>query len=407
MRRVVYSLVPIFLWSVYLYGWRTIALAAVIFPLGILVEFVMEKSRNKKISEAVLVTCALFTLSMPPAVPLWVAAVGIIFGVLFGKEVYGGFGRNIFNPAITGRTFTYISFPLMMQTTWMLPGMFGIGGVNHQVIGSTWLEAIFMIAVVFGVYYLIIKNPGNTKLVLRTAIIAVVVTVAFYVISAYAGFRTLGMPWTEVDVVTSATPLEIMRGLAAQNHWVPKPGWEYLQDNSLINLFLGFRMGSLGEGAIFLIIGAGIYLLMTKTANWRPMVWTLVSAVGFTALFYYLGSLGARFPQLTVKPDLGGQISDQLKFAMSGALIFGAVFMATDPVSAPKKPIALALYGIIIGSVTIVIRTFAGFPEGISFAILTANTFGSLIDEILPARKKKAVAGEVSEPAEPVQGAAK
>src|SRR5690606_36933958 len=135
MRKVVYSLIPIFLWSVYLYGWRVLAVTSVVFGVGILAEFVMEKAKNKKVSEAVWVTSALLALSLPPAVPLWIAAVASAFAVVMGKGVYGGFGRNIFNPAITGRIFTYISFPLLLQTTWMIPGMFGTIGVNGQAQG--------------------------------------------------------------------------------------------------------------------------------------------------------------------------------------------------------------------------------------------------------------------------------
>lgn len=392
MRRVTLSLIPIFLWSVYLYGWRTIVLGAVVFLLGTLSEFIFEKSRNKKVSEAVLVTCALFTLSLPPAVPLWVAAIGIIFAVVMGKEVYGGFGRNIFNPAITGRTFVYISFPLLMQTTWMLPGNFGLGGINRQALGSTWTEAIFMLLLVAALYWYVARNVENKKKVIWSLAGAVALTVAFYIISAYGGFRAVSN--YEIDVITSATPIEISRNLAV--NWQPKAGFEYLKDNSLVNLFFGFRIGSMGEGAIFLILLAAIYLLWTKTANWRPMLWTILSAGILTVAFYYSNVLGGtvdhpgRFPQFMVKADLAGQAHDILVFMMSGALLFGAVFMATDPVSAPKKKIPQHLYGIIIGAITILIRVFAGFPEGISFAILTANTFALLLDEALPDRKKPA-----------------
>ncbi len=128
MRRVLYALLPIYLFSIYLYGWRPLAVGAVVFFFGILTEFLFMKQRKQKVSEAVLVTSMLFTLSMPPLVPLWIAAVGIVFGVLFGKSIYGGFGRNIFNPAITGRIFIYITFPTVMTGGWMAPGRFGTLG---------------------------------------------------------------------------------------------------------------------------------------------------------------------------------------------------------------------------------------------------------------------------------------
>ena len=111
MRRVMYSLVPIFLFSIYLYGWRSPLLVGVSYIFGILTEYIVEKKRGKKVSEAVLITCTLYGLSLPPATPVWIAIVGIVFGVLIGKELFGGFGRNIFNPAIVGRLFVYITFP--------------------------------------------------------------------------------------------------------------------------------------------------------------------------------------------------------------------------------------------------------------------------------------------------------
>ncbi len=282
MRKVLYTLIPIFLFSIYLYGWRSLAIAAVVFPAGILTEFLFMKQRKKKVSEAVLVSCALYTLSMPPLVPLWIAAIGIVFGVLFGKCIYGGFGKNVFNPAITGRLFIYITFPLVMTRGWMVPGSFGRLGV---------------------------------------------------------------------DSVTSATPLEVLRAG---------------ETTSLIDLITGLRMGALGESAIILIVLAAIYLLVTKTANWRSMISTLVSFLVLQSILYYSGIINA----------------SPLESILSGSVLFIAVFMVTDPISSPKKKSALIFYGIIIGVSLALIRDFSLFPEGASFAILMGNTFGPLLDDL-------------------------
>lgn len=419
MRKVLYSLVPIFIWSAYLYGWRVIALTAFVYLLGILAEYVFEKGKNKKVSEAVLVTCGLYALSLPPAVPFWAAGVGILFAVIFGKEVFGGFGRNVYNPAITGRTFAYISFPLMLQTTWMIPGNFGLGGgMNRLIQGSTGLEAVFMLVLVAVVYWVITKSSGKTKPVVIASAVAVALTIAFYVTVAYAFPYHKGLvhnTLNDIDAVAMATPIEIFRGLAQQNNWhqtVNVFGFQVaLEDNSPWALLFGVRVGSIGEGAIFLIVLAGIYLLWTKTANWRPMLWTLLSAAIFTVAFYYSGVMDHRFPIFAahrLSGDQAAQILDIVTFLMSGSLIYAAVFMSTDPVSAPKKFWSQHLYGLIIGGLTITIRVFAGFPEGVSFAILTANTFASLIDEIMPANKKKATAkkpGAVAKPASAEGGA--
>ena len=130
MRTVIVSLIPIILASIYFYGWRSLGLLIVVTIFGVLTEYLFEKTRKKKTSEAVLVTCILYTLTLPPTTPYWIAVVGIIFGVFFGKAVFGGFGRNIYNPALVARAFVYVSFPEPLTISWSkvaagFPGGFG------------------------------------------------------------------------------------------------------------------------------------------------------------------------------------------------------------------------------------------------------------------------------------------
>jgi len=298
MMKVVYSLIPIFLYSIFLYGWRSVVLTALSVLIAVTIEWVMEKGKKKKttkVSQAAFVTALLFALSLPPRTPLWIAAIGIFFGIFFGKMAFGGFGRNIFNPAITGRLFIYITFPTIMTNgSWMSFGNFGLGA----------------------------------------------------------------------DAVSAATPLALMRaGEGTPN---------------ILNLLFGLRTGSLGEGPIFLIIAAGLYLIFTNTASWRIIVSMLLSGLGLHAALYYAGVPGAPTPLLAV---------------MSGSFLFVTVFMATDPVSGPKKQSSQWIYGILIGVVTVLVRTFSLFPEGTSFGVLMGNTFASLIDEVMPKPKKKAKKG--------------
>jgi Na+-transporting NADH:ubiquinone oxidoreductase subunit B len=287
MRKVLFSLLPIAIFSIYAYGYRVLWLGAWVFLAGILTEWIVERGRKKKVSEAVLVTCLLFTLSLPPVTPWWVAVLGIVFGVFFAKEVYGGFGRNVFNPAIVSRLFVYLTFPNLLTTGWIAWSHFG-------------------------------SNP-----------------------------------------VTAATPLALL-----------KVG----ETPGLAELFFGIRAGSLGEGPIFLVIAAAIYLIWSKTASWRIMLSTALSGVLFTFLFDWLKVPGAL---------------DALPAIFSGSFLFVTVFMATDPVSAPKKTSSLWIYGTIIGTTAVLIRTFSFFPEGMSFAVLIGNAFAPLIDLLMP--KKKAV----------------
>ena len=294
MRKVVYSLFPIYLAAVFFYGIYFFAVSIAVFAAGTVTEYLFMKYYGKKISEAVLVTCMIYLLSLPPSVPVWVAVTGIVFGVLFGKCVYGGFGRNIFNPAITGRLFIYITFPGTMTSRWTVPSFFGL---------------------------------------------------------------------KEIDSIASATPLYMMR-----QGELPE----------LFNLFTGLRTGSAGEGFIILIILAAVYLIYTKTANWKAIASTIVSFFVFSTLFYLLGVKNSF-------PPLHG--------LLSGSILFVAVFMVTDPVSSAKNPKAVLIYGIMVGGVAALVRTFSLFPEGTSFGILIGNTFASLIDEIFP---KKAPVSKAS-----------
>jgi len=217
MRRVVYSLVPLFLFATFLYGWRVVVMTALVFALGIGTEYIFEKSRKKKVSEAVLVTSALYSLSLPPATPFWIAAIGIIFAVAIGKGVYGGFGRNVYNPAITGRLFIYLTFPTVLTTAWMVPAMIDISnafsltnafGTSGQVAVDTITAAtplavmrsgempnlwnLFLgfrggsmgesstILIILAAAYLMYTKTANYKMIVSTFTSALLFTVIFY-----------------------------------------------------------------------------------------------------------------------------------------------------------------------------------------------------------------------------------
>jgi Na+-transporting NADH:ubiquinone oxidoreductase subunit B len=130
MLRVCYSLVPITLFSIYLFGWRALFLIAVVFIFGIGTEAVFILKQGKPVTSAVFVTCLIFSLSLPPTVPVWIAVIGIVTGVLFGKMVFGGFGQNVFNPAMVGRCFIYIAFPRELTNEWIEPMWGGVGGYS-------------------------------------------------------------------------------------------------------------------------------------------------------------------------------------------------------------------------------------------------------------------------------------
>ncbi|MCR3954957.1 MAG: RnfABCDGE type electron transport complex subunit D [Gudongella sp.] len=128
MRTVIVSLIPLLLVATYYFGLRVLLLLFVVGVFGIGTEYLYEKKNNKKVSEAVLITIMLYTMTLPPSTPFWIAAVGIVFGVLFGKMVFGGFGKNIFNPALVARAFVYVSFPEPLTIQWTNPSAGFPGG---------------------------------------------------------------------------------------------------------------------------------------------------------------------------------------------------------------------------------------------------------------------------------------
>lgn len=291
MRRALFSLVPILVLAVYLFGLRVLVLLAIVTVAGVVTEYLMLRYSNSgklaKIPEAILVTCVLFTLTLPPTIPLWIAVIGIVLGVFFGKAVFGGFGRNIFNPALVGRCFIYICFPSYMTLAWMQPFQ---------------------------------RLPGGF---LR-----------------YTG---------GVDAVTSSTPMIAFNSTGEITPYV--------------QLFLGNISGSIGETSALLLAVAAIYLICTKTASWKIMASCILSFLLLSTAFYLAG------------------IGQPPMFALlSGGFLFGTVFMATDPITAPRNDPARIIYGVLIGLLTVIIRTFSLFTEGIMFAILIGNTFVPLIE---------------------------
>ena len=298
MRTVIYSLIPLILAGTYFFGLRVLSLLAVVTFFGVATEYIFAKQYKRKVSEAVFVTCILYTMTLPPTTPYWIAVVGIIFGIIFGKEVFGGFGKNIFNPALVARAFVYVSFPTPLTIAWTKASTGFPGG--------------------FGTYI----NEG-------------------------------------IELVSQATPMLLFRSTG--------------ETVSRLSLLIGNRSGSIGETSAILIILAGIYLIYKKVASWQIMAGCLSGFVGLNSALYLLGS---------------SNVPDPLYGVLAGGFLFGTVFMATDPISAPKTKEGKFIYGIIIGVVVVIIRGFALFAGGMMFAILIGNTFGPIIDEGVKAFKK-------------------
>jgi Na+-transporting NADH:ubiquinone oxidoreductase subunit B len=291
MLRVCYALIPLVFASVYLFGWRSLAVVVVVLGFGIATEALFTFREKKPVTFAVFVTSLIFSLSLPPMIPFWMAIVGIVVGVGLGKMVFGGFGQNVFNPAMVGRCFLYVTFPIEMTNQWATPLWGGAAG--------------------FGRWSL------------------------------------------SLDALTQATPLvEWRRGIS-----VP-----------MEQLFFGNTAGSLGETSALLILLGGVYLIYTKAAPWRLAVSCLIGGILLSSVLHGFGAAGVPSALVTL---------------LSGSFLFGSIFVVTEPVSGAKTHYGQWIYGFMVGGLTVVLRGFSNFPEGIMFSILIMNAFVPLIDQMV------------------------
>ncbi len=244
--------------------------------------------RKHEINEGFLVTSMLFPLTLPPTIPLWQVAVGISFGVVIGKEIFGGTGRNFLNPALTARAFLYFAYPAQ------------------------------------------ISGPKV---------------------------------WTATDGFTGATPLGVLAD-APVSGGLDQIGVTWSQ------AFLGTMQGSMGEtSTLACLLGAGL-LILTGIGSWKIITAVFVGAAALATLLWGVGSESNALFLLGPHWHI-----------VIGGLAFGAVFMATDPVSAAMTETGKWIYGIMIGMLTVLIRVInPAFPEGIMLAILFGNVMAPLID---------------------------
>lgn len=284
----VIALLPSAFSAMYRYGIKAFLMIFFSYLVGVSVEWVVAIVKKTEIHEGIFVTCMIYPLTLPPTIPLWMLAVGIAFGVFFGKEVFGGTGHNIFNPALVGRLFITIAFPFYMASNWADPAL---------------------------------KSTGF-----------------------------MSMDFT--DAITSATPLVSLKA-------------GMIPDYTVWQLLMGAAPGSMGETFRLGIIIAGIWLLWTKVSNWRTVVPYLTTVVVLSGILHIF---------------MPTQVAAPIYQLLAGGLLYGAFFMATDPVSSPFTNWGKIIYGMGLGILTVVIRSFSGYTEGVMFSIILMNAFGPLID---------------------------
>ena len=258
--------------------------------MGLTIEFAFAVYRGHSVNEGYLVSGMLIPLIMPIDVPLWMLAISVIFAVVIGKEVFGGTGMNILNPALTARAFLFFAYP------------------SHMSGDKVWVHG------------------AN--------------------VDGYSGETILGALATNTE------------------------NWSSLLWTSY-DAFMGYIPGSIGETSFIAILIGGLFLIFTGIGSWRIILFTFIGGY-LTALLFNLWGLNTLMS------------TPAHVHLLIGGFAFGAVFMATDPVTASQTNSGKIIYGLLVGFFAIVIRIFnPAYPEGMMLAILLMNVFAPLIDHYL------------------------
>ena len=280
---------------------KVLPLVIVSYAVGLVVEFIFAVIKGHEVEEGYLVTGMLVPLIVPVDLPLWMLAVSVIFGVVIGKEVFGGTGMNILNPALTIRAFLFFAYP-----TWMSGD-------------KVWVHDA-------------VNRAGTPE--------------------AISGETILGSYAQNQDIIYS-----------------------------LSDMFFGYIPGSVGETSKILIIFGALFLIFSKIGSWRIILSTLIGALVMGLIFNGVIDSGlidqsSKFYGLMSVP--------YWQHLLIGSILFGAVFMATDPVTAAQTNKGKWIYGFLIGFISIMIRVFnPAYPEGVFLAILLMNVFAPTIDHFV------------------------
>src|SRR5574344_15978 len=303
----------------FIYGFLAVLPKIIVsYVVGLGIEFVVAQWKKEEIQEGYLVTGLLIPMIVPVECPIWILAIAVAFSVIFAKEVYGGTGMNVFNPALIARAFLFFAYPAKMSgdAVWVsTQSILGIGGGQ--------------------------------------------------LVDGYTGATMLG------QAATSTGALELINVDGTQA--------------SLSDMILGFIPGSIGETSVIAIAIGAIILLWSGIASWRTMFSVFAGGIVMAITFNLFGSESNTMAQLPWFEHLA-----------LGGFCFGAVFMATDPVTSARTETGKYIYGFIIGAMAIIIRVLNPvYPECMMLSILLMNIFAPLIDYIvvqknITARMKRA-----------------
>ena len=294
MYGVLIALIPAFLVSLLAFGIGSLVVTAVsvvscVFFEWAISKYILKRERLSITDGSAIITGVLLAFNLPSNLPIWIIILGALFAIGVGKMSFGGLGCNPFNPALAGRIFLLISFPVQM-TSWPVAGQL----TSH------------------------------------------------------------------VDATTAATPLSLMKQAVNGN-----PGALADLPDALGMLLGNIIGGSLGEVSALALLLGGCYMLWKKVITWHIPVSILGTVFVFAGIMYLVD------PTVYPSPEY---------HLLSGGLMLGAIFMATDYVTSPMSHRGQLLYGVCIGVITMIIRLFGSYPEGMSFAIFIMNGFVPLIN---------------------------
>jgi electron transport complex protein RnfD len=301
MYGVIISLLPALAVSIYFFGIGMLIVTTVSVVSCVLFEYLISryilKVKSSHLDGSAVLTGLLLAFCLPANIPFWMVMIGALAAVGIGKMTFGGLGNNIFNPALVGRVFLFISFPVAM-TAWPEPGQW----------------------------------------------------------------------FNYTDAVTGATPLGLMKeGLAIRTVGEIMP-----EVPSFLHLLIGKSMGSAGEvSALALLLGM-LYMMYRKIITWHIPLSILLTVGVFTGILWLVNPEG---------------FADPLFHLLTGGLMLGAIYMATDYVTSPMSHKGMIIYGVGIGIVTVLIRIFGAYPEGVQFAILIFNGFTPLINKYVKPKR--------------------
>lgn len=290
MLDVLIALLPAFAVTLFVYGTQAFIVTAVSVASCVLFESLIQRFMLRQRSSvgdlSAVLTGVLLAFNLPSSIPLWLVVLGALVAIGVGKMSFGGLGRNPFNPALVGRVFLLLSFPVAMTT----------------------------------------------------------------------------FPSPAPDAMSGATPLTFAKEAIKNGQSVSS----LMQDVSYTDMLFGMKAGSLGEIAALALLIGFVYLLWRKVITWHIPVVILATIAVFTGVLHH------------VNPD---QYLSPVYQVLNGGAILGAVYMATDYVTSPMSKKGMVIYGTGIGLITVFIRVWGAYPEGISFAILIMNAVVPIIDK--------------------------